>query len=547
MSSVFVPKRIVYVLLYILIIFSVSGVWFMEPGYLFFTDMVWGPNRLIIDYSDNWLFLNSILKLLAFVFPLAMVEKIFLTMTISTIVLSGRLVVKNFISDPLLVFSTSMFFLFNPFIYDRLLYGQIGVALSFAFFCGGFGYFLVYIGNGRLKYMLYTAFFWAFAVQLSAHFIFMVALMAPFLFIVRIPPVEWRSNFLKAVTVLLLIIFLCNANWILNEFFVEQKIQTFINEGISTKDAVAFQTAGRNSIETITNVFMMSGFWGKDQFRYLDLTKGEMWARSFIFIFPLVIAGVYTGYRNNEFRIITKMLLIVFVAAATLAVGAKVPFAREITSTMFEYVPFYKGMRETQKWVAVIVLIYGVFLALGVRMLFAKKFFIANKVMLACFLGGVIIMQAPLLLWGFGGQVKPVDYPTDWYQADEMIRSGNGCERKILFLPWHMYMSFSWIGGIVANPANKFFSCPVVQGTNMEFGGIYNNSLDPTGKEVENWIAAKGNTDLLIDESIGHIIIAKEIDWQQYVWVKELEDVVLKKETDTLQIYEVGMNTSIPQ
>jgi len=40
---------------------------------------------------------------------------------------------------------------------------------------------------------------------------------------------------------------------------------------------------------------------------------------------------------------------------------------------------------------------------------------------------------------------------------------------------------------IVSNPAPIFFRCPTIYGTNMEWGGIYDNVYDANDIAVQNW------------------------------------------------------------
>ena len=78
-------------------------------------------------------------------------------------------------------------------------------------------------------------------------------------------------------------------------------------------------------------------------------------------------------------------------------------------------------MRESQKWVSLLVVVYGIFLALALDRLFSKKIIEKNKVLSLIIIGGVIIMQAPLLLFAFGGQIKPTNYPKDWLEVNDYI------------------------------------------------------------------------------------------------------------------------------
>jgi hypothetical protein len=158
-----------------------------------------------------------------------------------------------------------------------------------------------------------------------------------------------------------------------------------------------------------------------------------------------------------------------------------------------------------------------------------------------CFVGAVIVMQAPLLLFDFRGQVTPTQYPSDWYAANDYIVHDSGCAGSILFFPWHLYMSFSWIGHIVANPAPAFFQCPVVSGTDMEWGDIYDNSQSPEGQAVEQWLIVGGKTDLLQNSAwnIRYVILAKELDWKSYIGMDSNPELKLVMDTATLRIYKV--------
>jgi len=45
---------------------------------------------------------------------------------------------------------------------------------------------------------------------------------------------------------------------------------------------------------------------------------------------------------------------------------------------------------------------------------------------------------------GFWGQLKPTDYPKDWYEVNEFLNQDNQ-DFNVLFLPWHLYMDFKWL------------------------------------------------------------------------------------------------------
>jgi len=190
--------------------------------------------------------------------------------------------------------------------------------------------------------------------------------------------------------------------------------------------------------------------------------------------------------------------------------------------------------------VAIIIPIYLFYLSLGAGRLQSFKLIASNRVISATVLAAVISVSSLSLLWGFNRQVKPTLYPTDWYQVDTYIRSQDQCQHTTLFLPWHLYMSFNWLGNIVSNPGYAFFSCPTITGTNMEFNGIYDNSQNPQGKQVETWLSSRGTQlQILRNLSIRYVVVAKEVDWQSYDWIQKLSYLHLIKTTSTLLVYEI--------
>ena len=400
---------------------------------------------------------------------------------------------------------------------------------------------------------LISAVFNAVTFLFSLHFIF---LLLPFylLFAIglcgkrrEIKAGDGGKKLLPSLLLYFLIVAVLNANWLIALFVKTSPLTNFVQNSITGQDLVAFATAGKNGAEVFRNVLLMSGFWGKDQFRYLDLTTEPGWQRSLILLAPLILYGVYRGFRRpgRGAKIFSAALLAIFVAAVVLAVGIKSGLTRNFVMFLYDHLPLYKGLREPQKWVAAIIPIYLFFLTLGVARLAKVKVVVNNRIIAGLLLAAVIVMQAPSLLWGFNRQVRPTSYPDDWYTVNKLLLSrgtpSRECSDRILFLPWHQYMSFNWAGKIIANPASSFFACPVVSGTDMEWGGIYDNSTDPDGAAVAVWLAVHGKNGApkLIGSPIRYIILAKEVDFASYSWLKDLSYVKPLLETRTLLVYEV--------
>ncbi|MEI7451815.1 MAG: hypothetical protein WCK37_01275 [Candidatus Falkowbacteria bacterium] len=544
-----------YLLVVVLIVFP----WFGHSGYLFFTDYSIGP-KINLDWTSSWFLINTLFKFLSFIFPLYFLEKIFIAATLFFVLLGGRKIVllvsptltngEEFKISPALVFILSLFALFNPVVYDRLLYGQIGIVVAY----GALLFVIAYLYRAAFtlewKNLYGAAIFSALALMFSVHFIFFLALFYVLFFVlligkcseIKVTTKLWPL--LRVLIVSLLIIIILNANWLIALTTGASATLGFVAQGIGTQDLTAFATAGATPLQTLTNILLMGGFWGAAQHRYIDFSAGDLWGLGFIFLLPLIIYGIYISFKKADYthKILNSGLLIIFITAVVLALGIKTSFSNSISLFLYNHLPFYKGLREPQKWVAAMVPVYLYFLSWGVAKLSSKKWLVENAVVVGIILAAVIIIQAPLLLFGFNHQVRPTNYPTSWSEVDRFLlnRSADsyGCFDQVLFLPWHMYMHFSWIGNTVANPASVFFSCPILVGTNMEWGGIYDNSLDARGLAVEKWLSIHGQNNSL-PSTVRYIILAKEVDWQTYSWLDGLTYVKLIKDSDNLRLYEI--------
>ena len=530
---------------YLTLVLLIVLPWFFKRGYLFFTDMSWGPNIILPHWTSGWIYLDLIIKGLSAIIPSSLIEKLFLTGVFGVILFGGRRIAQSFTKNKAILFLSSAFVLFNPFVYDRLMYGQTGVILGYGFFLAFFGYLFSFYSTKLKKQLFFSSIFAGLAILFSPHFIFFIGL-AYFIFAVLVLMKNRRNKkellkIVKYFAIGVIIIAAINFNWLFGNFFGNNQLGQFVEGQVTEQDLQAFKTAGDTDLGVVENVFLMSGFWGIEQFRYEPLQNiKENWGRSFYFLLPIIILGLVYNFKDKEKRGLTAGLILLYLVALVLALGIALPITSKITLWLFNNVPFYKGLREPQKWVAVMVAVYEVLLVCGLNQLLKKNIVIKNKGLLTVLLVFIVLLQAPLMVWGAAGQVKPTNHPVDWYEVDKFITlESKKCESKILFLPWHLYMSFSWIGKIVANPAKSFFECPVIYGKNLEFGGIFSRSQDKDEREVEKWVLNVGRTNLLEDNklNIGYIILAKEVDWQNYLWIGNHPNIEFVKETENLMVY----------
>jgi len=501
---------------------AITAPWFFAPGFLFLTDLSWGP-LVPLEWRLPTFFPNLIIVGLNTFLPLPLVQKLFVSGAFLTAVMGGRSVARQFLSGNFAIFAVSLFALFNPFVYDRAGYGQFGIIYAFGFLCLTAASLIGFSRGREPRGMAFAGLWSGLAIMFSPHFLFFSGAFYALAINVSLTRGESLRRVAAGALLAGVLAFGVNANWLVPALAGSSVVAETVGTRITREHLVAFQTSGETGLGALLNVVMLSGFWGKDQLRYVDLSRlGGLWGKAFMLLAPLMLYGAIRALRGSDRgeRRLAIGLLVLIVSGWILAVGIRLPVARELTHWLFDHLPLYKGNRETQKWVSVVAVGYTVFLALGVREFLKLSLVRAHREVITGLLAAVIVMQAPTLLWGMGGQVRPVNFPPDWAETDRLLVQDD-CPGTVLFLPWHQYLSFAWTDTVVYNPAKFFFRCPILQGKNMEWAGIYDSSNAPEGIAVTRWVLKEGQTELFLDHRLGltHIILAKGADWERYAWL----------------------------
>jgi hypothetical protein len=165
---------------------------------------------------------------------------------------------------------------------------------------------------------------------------------------------------------------------------------------------------------------------------------------------------------------------------------------------------------------------------------------------MAAMLLGILAFTSPML-WGFYGQLSAVRYPDDWFAMNRLLNQQPGNDR-VLFLPWHLYMGFNFSGRIIANPAGDFFDRSVVMSDDPELSGVAPQTRNDTREQVQHVLlpaGAKGEaiSSRLRAQGIGYILLAKELDWQDYAWLDRQPGIKLVRDSANLRLYRLTNDT----
>ncbi|WP_148046030.1 hypothetical protein [Nocardioides marmoriginsengisoli] len=212
------------------------------------------------------------------------------------------------------------------------------------------------------------------------------------------------------------------------------------------------------------------GAWGS------LLTFGGIWKKSIVpgerdawllvlLALALTVAGlVFLVRRARAADVPVRRLLAlagagwVLAALPTSAVGADVVVA------LVEHVPGAGILRDSQKWLLLLVLAVCLGVGLGLEALqrwLDARGGPARAVTATLALLPVVLL--PTFAWGISGDLDPVRYPAEWSRAASVLGDRPAADRRTVVLPWSAYQRFTWNGDRAAlDPAIRFFPGQVV-------------------------------------------------------------------------------------
>lgn len=519
----------------------------LRPGYILVLDMIAAPKvKLPSEVSSPYLF-SLLIYLLNYILPSQIIEKLLLFVVLLFSFVGMHRLVPTKSEWPR--YFAAILYVFNPFIYSRFMFGHIGLLLAYAVTPFLAKAVLDFLEEPGLKKAVLVAVFATLMAMVSLHHIFFAILIGGMAFVVfALFSLRDREKILRIVTFALLIVLIfliLNSFWLVS-FFRGEVSQAQVMSSFGRQQIIGFQTAADQRLGVLFNTAAMYGFWGDREERYiLQKEVVPFWDVLFILLFAVIGWGFVYSLRRKEYRWQGIFFTLLGTFSFVLAVGvAYSPFAK-IFWFMEKNVFFFKGFRDSQKFVALLILSYGYLGALGMENILEllkriKKIPSWIIRIAPTFFLILPLLYSPLMLWGFGGQLRPVDYPKDWYEVNRFLNADKD-GFKVLFLPWHEYMAFTFAGRVIVNPARDFFDKPTIRGDNMEFGPIYTQSGNPVSRYIEKNIVFNPTPEALGKKlkllKIKYVILAKEADYERYSFLDEQKDLELVKDTENLSVY----------
>ncbi len=455
------------------------------PGYVLTLDMVFtptlpAPQVVAGAYRNGWL-IRYLLHGLSLMIPGWMVQKLVFIALFGTMATAAYrwLLPKADVSTKALL---AVFYVFNPFVYTRFLAGQWTILLAYALLPLVFWAADLRAQEERpsWKQGLWLGLGLAGVFAGSLH----LGVMSLVLVAAQVVATAVRGRSMGAVLLVAGAAFvLATSYWTIPALMqaAPSVIQSFDGRHLD-----AFATTVHPRLGPFGTVLALGGFWG----------EREPWAEAFVWaedlpwvwgIAGVILAaglmwGMAQGLRTRALRRHALTLLFLAAFALVASVGMAESPVQGLSRWAFEHVPFWSGFRDSQKWSALLVVVYAWLLGLASERL--------PRVGRVTLLVAVFAFTYPML-GGFSGQLRPTWYPAEWAQANEMLSQAPTC--KAVFLPWHLYYKPSWNHGrLVASPASAYFACEMIVSRNVELGSIRTQgAIDPVYDAIDSAIVGR--------------------------------------------------------
>ena len=309
----------------------------------------------------------------------------------------------------------------NPFVYDRIFVGHIGLLLGYALLPFAFSSLVRIASSDRRFSGLSLGIWWTVLIGCSPHFLWIFGIPLGLFLVLNLTTWKVTKSLLAAVGFVVLT----------NLYIVIDARAGGIDQRIGINNLIAYRTLSDPHLGLLANVVGLYGFW----------RLGPALAKNLITGWPLVLLGILvvagsgfygairgrssfsasTWTRRNLIFILLCGVLGIFLAMGDQGLtGSAFRFA-------YLHVPFFAVMREPQKflmlWTMVLALGFGMGIG-GLKQ--AIRDGRGQKLLFIVILTLPIIYQ-PLMFWGLSGQVQTSQYPKSWYSVRSMINEISSC------------------------------------------------------------------------------------------------------------------------
>jgi hypothetical protein len=446
----------------------------------------------------------------------------------------------------------------NPFVYGRLHYGQISLLAAYAVMPWALLRLHKLLVEPGLRSSLGVAVSFATVGVLSPHLLLMAGMLAGALYIAHVVGSEKRllyfTRSVRWAFCAIAVSAVASAYWMV-PLIAGRGFEGAVVAGTGPGDLAAYAAVPDRSLGLLPNLLGLYGFWAENSGRFTSMKAFvPFWPAVLAAILAIAAIGVVAAFWQRDRKLPPWVLGLVIAGgvALVLEMGVSHPASAGLVEWLDAHFTAYRGMRDAGKWAALLALVYSQLVGLGAAAILdwlRARAANLGQTEWAMGVASALLLALPMfygngLFFGAHGEIKPSQYPSGWYQADRLLAADHNAGRA-LFLPWHEYMSYSFIQNqnrVVAPPAPFFFSVPVVTSTDPEVPGIVPpDSPDQTAVSALVSAGSRGQwAKVLSALGVKYILLARELDWRSFAYLDGQPGLVKIADFDSIVLYRVS-------
>ena len=410
----------------------------------------------------------------------------------------------------------------NPFVFDRLYAGQLGVLLGYALL--PFAVTALLDAAQEPHHVARAACWTGATMMMSVHFAWILVPMT-------VAIVVTRSRRLRACARLGGVALGAAA---ISSYLLVPPLLVGARAAGPLAQLTAYRTRADSRFGLLINVAGLYGFFRPGPTEPKHLVSG--WLLILAALGLIVAAGYVAVLCDAGNRRHGLAILAAGVAGYFLALGNQGPTG-DLFKFAYEHVPGFVMMREPDKFAVLLALAYAYGFGWGIAWLASVSRQQAARIAGAALAIALPLVYTPNLIGGLGGQVRASVVPSSWSVAARLAGKGT-----VLFLPWHEYFPTPFTDHrAIANPASSYFTGTVLTSRNP--GGSYAFAAeDPEHVFLDRLLGPPVDRRRLVALAglgVRFVALAKVADWRAFIGVAGAPGIRLVYSSPSLDLFSV--------
>ncbi|MFT3660870.1 MAG: hypothetical protein QM809_05590 [Gordonia sp. (in: high G+C Gram-positive bacteria)] len=262
-----------------------------------------------------------------------------------------------------------------------------------------------------------------------------------------------------------------------------------------------FAARAEPGLGTFGSVLGLGGIWNADA---VPASRGFWWAAAATACLVAVVAGgvvVLRRHRGDLPPAVPALAVLAGVAVLSVAAAAVGP-GPAVVDLLLTHVPGAGLLRDTQKFVALAVPFVALAVAAAAGWL---REWVPTGFVVAV-LALLIVAPLPDLAWGVGGELQPVEYPSDYAAAVALIGHDTGA---VAVVPADTMRVYPWNRGPSLSPLPRMLDAPVIVGSTLLVDGEPIDAPTDRDRRVSAVLERGGDPGALAVLGVGWVVVER--------------------------------------